>query len=33
MMNAHKPLVKLDIPLAVIVGEGKKLGRSALKYV
>ena len=23
MMNAHKPLIKLDIPLSVSVGEGK----------
>ena len=23
MMNAHKPIIKLDIPLAVSVGEGK----------
>ena len=22
MMNAHKPIIKLDIPLAVSVGEG-----------
>ena len=23
MMNAHKPLISLDIPLAVSVGEGR----------
>ena len=23
MMNAHKPIINLDIPLAVSVGEGK----------